>query len=307
MLVDEWVETTTLEAKRPELVWDETEASPFSRADRLAQAKFTLDHARRSQKFVISPLVLETASALGVDRAALDRSAPWFFLPASTTWIDLSSTPPAGGIPGARHGVLMIADDDGVQRGQAIIIAHVKSGRTVGHTDWGSGGFAQFGFRFDAPARSLGLGLFSHQSQAWVRLGANVDRLVSTIWATIAMINTPRLSDVVDRDLGKINRARAKTGRPPILEYKMVNITVDRGELGHGLLKTETRERALHHVRAFLRLARGKVQLVRPHWRGNPRFGVIVHRYVVMRLEDEAGSWKGEPLPPPRVIKELQV
>lgn len=121
----------------------------------------------------------------------------------------------------------------------------------------------------------------------------------------LALINTPRIAHVRDATLGRLNNARDKKHKPPILQYKIVTINIDRGELGNGFQRTQTGERALHHVRAFMRLRRGKVEVVRPHWRGNPRFGVIVHRYVALRDEDEAGPWKGGPVPPPRVIKEL--
>ena len=67
-----------------------------------------------------------------------------------------------------------------------------------------------------------------------------------------------------------------------------------------------TERRALHHVRSHLRIRRGAVELVRPHWRGDPEHGVRLHRHVVTRAEDEPGAWKGGPLPAPRILHEME-
>ena len=113
------------------------------------------------------------------------------------------------------------------------------------------------------------------------------------------------IAQVAEHDHSTLNRARMRLKRPPILSYNDVRIMIDRGALGLGEQLSETGGRALHHVRAFLRIQRGRVQLVRPHWRGNPRFGVIRHRYIALRAEDEPGSWQGGPLPGPHMIDEL--
>jgi hypothetical protein len=128
------------------------------------------------------------------------------------------------------------------------------------------------------------------------------DRLGQFVAVALALINTPRLADIRSADLSKLNKARLKRKAPPLLQYKTVHIKVDKGTPGEGFQRHITHQRALHHVRAFLRLARGRVQIVRPHWRGNAKFGIVKHRYVVLRAEDEAGAWTGGPLPPPQLI-----
>lgn len=60
--------------------------------------------------------------------------------------------------------------------------------------------------------------------------------------------------------------------------------------------------RSTSAIRAYLRIVRGKVQLISPHLRGNPLFGVIKHRYVALRAEDEPGPWQGGPMPSPKII-----
>lgn len=303
MLIDDWVHTTEIEVNNPERVWG-NEASTFTRRERLRQVTTTLAAMRRAQKFVLSPLTIETASRLGDDRAAVRRTAPYLFLPAFQTWIDLTGEQPAGGIPGARQGILLIGTGDTIVSGEALYIAYLR--HAPGHeADWGGGGFLQVGARFDLANGLLMRGLYPEQTRMFRTAGGDLDRLAATVWSAIALLNTPRIAHVLDADLSRLNGARSRHGRVPILEHKLVTIAIDRGDLGNGAQLHRTDERPLHHVRAFLRLKRGKVELVRPHWRGNPRFGVIVHRYVTMMAEDEAGPWKGGPLPPPRIIREL--
>lgn len=103
---------------------------------------------KRAQCFVASPLVIETANSLGRDIVAIERSAGHLFLPAETTWLDLTAAPPKGGIAGARQGVLLIGENGSIQKGIGFLIAYMR--RAPGHeADWGDGGFVQVGFRFD--------------------------------------------------------------------------------------------------------------------------------------------------------------
>lgn len=302
MLIDEWLRTTEIEVQNPHAVWGD-ESSPFAHHERLAQAKTTLAAMRRAQNFVMSPLVIETASSLGRDLLAIERSAGHLFLPAETTWIDLTASPPAGGIKGARQGVLMIGTGGSIQKGEALYIAYLR--RAPGHeADWGGGGFLQVGVAFDLTKGTIARPIYGQQHELFRQSGGNLRTLAATLWSSIAILNTRRIASVHEAHLGKVNKARQKMGRPPILQYKIVQIQIDRDVATPSRAAT-TGETALHHVRAFLRIRRGKVELVRPHWRGNPRFGVIVHRYVALREEDEAGTWQGGPLPAKRIIKEM--
>lgn len=303
MLIDEWLRTTEIEVRNPDAVWGD-ESSPFAHDQRLTQAKTTLAAMKRAQNFVLSPLTIETASNLGRDLVAIERSAGHLFLPAETTWIDMTAYPPAGGIDTARQGVLMIGRDKSVVKGEALYIAYMR--RAPGHeADWGGGGFLQVGFTFDLTKGTIARAAYDQQNALFREAGGNLRTIASTLWSAIALMNTRRISDIRDADLSKINRARHKAGRPPILQYKVVSIMLDRETVSPSRAAA-TGEMPLHHVRTFLRIKRGKVELVRPHWRGNPRFGVIVHRYVALREEDEAGPWKGGPMPPPKVIKEME-
>lgn len=262
----------------------------------------------RAQRFVLSPLCVSTIDDLAHVEAA-ERTRDYVFAPAENTWIEWRDG--SVGAPGsARHGILLIGADQ--EKGRRSLVT-------------GDGLYV-----FDAPFQPLdekripmgvpilydfagdGSILKPQIKSAWRLLQRVAPRVSSTdfnaigVWiiAALALINTPRISEIRDKDVRRVNKNRRD--RPPLLEHKEVSIRVDAGLPGNGLLQNETGERALHHVRAFLRLKRGKVELVHPHWRGNPRFGVIRHRYAVLRSEDESGPWKGGPLPAPEIIHELK-
>lgn len=269
----------------------------------MQQVEDTYAAMKRAQRFVLSPLVLDTASNLGRDRLAIERSAGHFFLPAETTWLDMTAATPRGGIPGARHGVLLIGDTS-ITKGAGFIVAFMRQAPEH-ETDWEDGGFVQLGFTFDLAKGRIFKPFHSPQVDFFLSAGGNIKDISAAIWSAVALINTRRIVETREADLSRLNRARLRQRKPPILQYKIVTISVDRTIAIDSFRSHETEQRALHHVRAFLRIKRGRVELVRPHWRGNPRFGVIVHRYVALREEDEAGAWQGGPLPASKVIKEL--
>lgn len=260
---------------------------------------------RDAQRFVLSPLCSETAGSLA-DPKAIERSRDNLFLPAYLTWLEWAGTPP-GSMQGiTRHGVLLIGGsnlDSLVAGWGAYVVAEREpGGRTV---------ITPMAFTFDFPASdrpilrwiggsALNLAA-SYPPKAAEILAFDLGRFGAFVGAALALINTPRLAHVVSRDMDAINRRRRRLNRPAVLSWREVKILIDRGELGHGTPKASA-GRALHHVRAFLRIQRGRVQIVRPHWRGNPKFGRIVHRYAVLREEDEPGEWQGGPMPGPILL-----
>lgn len=259
----------------------------------------------RAQRFVLSPLCVRTIDDLVTVETA-ERSRDYVFAPAENTWLEWSGP----SIPGSnRNGLLLIGADD--TRGRSLLTG---DGQFVFDAEIPGRGRTPIGVPIVYDFPGDGSILRPQIKRAWEvisRMAPQVgnfdfNALGSWIIGALALINTPRISHVREAELGRLNRAREKKHRPPILSHKIVTIKIDSGELGNGFQKTQTGERALHHVRAFMRLRKGKVEIVRPHWRGNPRFGVIMHRYVAMRAEDEAGPWKGGPVPPPRVIRELE-
>lgn len=101
------------------------------------------------------------------------------------------------------------------------------------------------------------------------------------IIATLCLLSSPGRYELREVDFNRLNRARARSGKWPLLAYKEVRIAIAgtpptvTPASGHGAA------RALHWVRAHLRLYRGKVILVSPHWRGDPQLGVKRPAYVI--------------------------
>lgn len=282
------------------------------RTDKARQVNETTCRALRvAQRFVLSPLTVETARQLA-EPAAIERTRGHLFAPARIAWFEWDGNTPGGYQRSHRHGLLLVGEGEG----RAQIVAG-WGGYVINVDLYGTRLPLMLPFDYDLAAdnrpilRWIGTDL-NNARRVLRRGGRSVDGIADIsapllgafLGAALALINTPRLSYTIEHDNAAVNKRRSKLGRPPFLSWHEVRIALDRGELGLGQQLTQTGERALHHVRTFLRIKRGRVELVRPHWRGNPRFGVVRHRYVAFRAEDEPGSWSGGPLPVPKIIDE---
>lgn len=106
--------------------------------------------------------------------------------------------------------------------------------------------------------------------------------------AALAIINTPR---VIGRHEHRphaglqreINRWSGTANKPIVSSWTEIRLHVtpptETGEHTAPL----TGERARHYCRGFLRIRLGKLELVRPHWRGNADMGIRWGRYTVMK------------------------
>ena len=251
---------------------------------------------RAAQRFVLSPLTVETVNDLARPDE-VERNRGHLFFPAEMTWIEWVGSVPWYGRE-TRLGMLFVksAGDDGAPTLGTLALftpPAVPGDRAITHIAVsgmvdlvGAGPIIRWTVR-DAPsacaidARLLG---------AW-------------IGAALALINTPRLSTIVLHDDAGFNAARVKRGRPPVLSWSEVTLKIDTGDLVRSAQQPATGQQARHHVRAHMRLRRGRVEIVRPHWRGNPEAGIRHQRHVVVRAEDIDGAWKGGALPGPEIIR----
>lgn len=261
----------------------------------------------RAQRFVLSPLTVQTIDDIA-EPNAVENTRDYLFTPAESTWIEWHESR-VGYARSNRHGLLLIGADqpDGrrsISTGDGVYVCDMPALPSRGPM----GVPIVYDLHGDGSLMRPQIGTMAVMLK---RIGsdlANTDIGAIGVWlgAALALINTPRLSERVLHTHDKINRAREKHNKPPILSWHEIHIKIDAGELGHSSGAPMTEERAFHHVRAHLRLRLGKVELVRPHWRGNPEKGVILHRHSVVRAEDEPGTWQGGPLPMPKIIKEFE-
>ena len=264
---------------------------------------------RTAQKFVLSPHVVEACWDIADRGKGKDvmTSRDYLFTPARRTWIEWAEQRDLG-VKSRRYALYMDGGDDDDTTGMFI-----GSGYCVFDLSYGvDGGIGLAPITYDFPGTgTLLTGLrerfaqdsyfmtelekrgVSNSENFHATMSCDLDKISLFIGAALALINTPRLSQVVDHDLSKLNRARLKRDKPPLLSYKDVIIRPDSGWTSKSEARRETGEVRRHHVRTFLRLKQGKVELVRPHWRGNRDKGYVLHDHIVRMTDEEAGSWKG--------------
>lgn len=268
-----------------------------------------IDHFEVAQRFVLSPQVTEAAADLAKSNAAIEHSRDYLFTPAKFTWLEWSGQG-AGWGGSNRHGVFLRGGADGsagLVTGAAMYVYDEDATRS--HQD----SLPMFyDFPGDGPLfRSAMTDPLAEAISARWRLRprpgdyqTDTRRLGRFIAAVLALINTPRVSVITGRDDHKLNASRLKKGRPPLLSFSEVTIRPDSGWIAKSELRAVgTGMIPRHHVRTFLRLKRGRVELVTAHWRGNPERGYKLHRHVIRMDGEEAGAWKGEPLEGPRIIQ----
>lgn len=283
----------------PLLGEDSSVAQADAYIDRLQSMSVFAESITRGQRFVLSPQVCEAAEDFSKSARAVDASLDYIFLPAEASWIEWHGNY-EGRTDSNRHGLYLLGMGEGksslsVGRG-AYVYDGIKSNGTKGvliipvFFD-----LHDFIFKLDTrgidSAKSI-----SHQ------LVREVGRFLVCV---LALINTPRISHLIEHDVdAKLNRSRLKRGKVPLMSWRDVTIRPDAGWMSRTTHEEGTTgERRRHHVRTFMRLKMGKVEIVKPHWRGNREKGYVQHRHVVRMDGEEAGAWKGEPLPGPRIMK----
>ena len=114
-----------------------------------------------------------------------------------------------------------------------------------------------------------------------------VGRLSAGLYGALALINTPR---VIGRKQHmphaglqkKMAAARGMVGKFPLRGWTELTLAVSPPAVdGQEHEVRLTGGKALHFCRAHLRIRLGQVELVKPHWRGDPALGIKQTRYRV--------------------------
>lgn len=84
--------------------------------------------------------------------------------------------------------------------------------------------------------------------------------------------------------LARLNRARAKCGKRPLLEHTHVSACLERGEDGWRAASVAHREVRQHFVCGHLVRRDGQIFWRRSHLRGNPGRGVVLGRRIHLRM-----------------------
>lgn len=123
------------------------------------------------------------------------------------------------------------------------------------------------------------------------------DCLCALVIASLALINSPKIigrkTHLPHAGLQrKLARAKGIVGKYPLHAWTELLLEVTPPKDESGLIEQETTltgERALHFVRAHLRIVGGKLVRVSAHWRGNAALGIKRTRYSVVPPKN--GVW----------------
>jgi hypothetical protein len=118
------------------------------------------------------------------------------------------------------------------------------------------------------------------QTLAWLGSDAEPKRAddqratAATILGILSFLNSPRLVRLVDISRTRLNAARSRRGKYPLLAYREVSVDLGEDAITALRLDSDGTRRALHWVRAHLRFRLGQWEIVKPHWRGDASLGV---------------------------------
>jgi hypothetical protein len=94
--------------------------------------------------------------------------------------------------------------------------------------------------------------------------------------ALLAVVNSRNLVKISDddQDLTKINRARVKRGKPPMLQFRKVTVSLSRGATARSA-KSGDGSIPLHVVRGHFKVRKSGIYWWSPFWRGDAAAGVV--------------------------------
>lgn len=113
-------------------------------------------------------------------------------------------------------------------------------------------------------------------------------QVVTTLYGFLAMINTPRVimrrQHMPHRGLERrLVAARGALGSWPLQGWSEIRLEVRPPDISEEEHEAHfTGAKALHFVRAHLRIRLGRLELVSAHWRGDGALGIKQSRYVVV-------------------------
>ncbi len=217
--------------------------------------------------------VMRLAEELAVrDADKLMSTKMHFFMPAARCWFEWPMGPKG-------DMALLFQSAGGVHAGRAAFYAWKHADDDPAFTP----------LDVDLSAYGIRYSTFGSIAKDPVAAGSAVAKLQPVILAILALINSPK---VVKRDparLERLNKRRAAAGRYTYHPHHVVRLNVDRNQVrvspstgGDGAT------RALHFVRAHLRLWEGRYILVQPHWRGDPQVGIVKPGYEIDR---QTSTW----------------
>ncbi|MGG5812209.1 hypothetical protein [Falsiroseomonas sp. CW058] len=285
----------------------------FDTAEQREKNLRQLEQKRRAilgaMRLVLSPLTAAAAADVAeAERGGMDAARSMVVLPDFLTWIEWRDT--SCGIPGQRFGVVMQAKEDDAPRSDVGgLIFALPADWTLNRDSFRAMPMLSFELRLastDKPLIEV-----TDISGAMSEIGEmDAARLGRFLLAVLTFISQPRMSEQVEvaRDSTRqaVDKVREKRRLAPQVGMKEVRLVIDlprdeevsADEPADGQIRRPVAVvpggMPLHRVRMFWRWRLGRLEVVRPHFRGSLENGVS-RRVTLLLHPDEVGR----PLPQP--------
>jgi len=235
---------------------------------------------RRAARFRLDDKAYDLVTSAMDREDALRASCPYLTWPAPQTWVEFTSG-------GMAIGMLFVTDEDepDLKGGNVSVVAWPS--RVAEPLQLHGTCFLDQAAPFRAVGGDEGLQLMhAIERRNGARLEAEmtvesyrkmVDTTGRTVAGTLALMNSPKTVRVAEEvDFVRLNKRRKQMNRPPLLSHRVVTIDLAKVErvLHEGDAAEPGAPRQQHFVRWHLRLVRGALYPVRPHWRGDPSLGI---------------------------------
>lgn len=250
-----------------------------------------------AERFVLGRFMVEAAAEIAVEeRTGMEAARASLTLPFPLAWLEWLGGAP--GLPEARWGLLLQADPgDDVRGGGTVFLLGAPPDWTLRPNFFG--GLFVVEFRLEIADRSQPLLELRSVGPGLEGVSLNVAAFARFLQIILTFLSQPRMAEIrankVGGDGGAANRARAARGLPPLLgPPRTINLVMESPAGGSGAETAEgggqtgvhSSGMALHTVRAFWRFKLGKLEFVRPHWRGDPAYGVSRRVYHLLSPAD---------------------
>jgi hypothetical protein len=273
---------------------------PEQRDDTVRQIVRYRRGLENAMRLVLSPLTAMAATEVaGHERAGMDKAREMVVLPDFLTWIEWRDAP--CGVPGQRWGVLLqAAEDEGWPTdARGLLFAFPAEWKTNKYS-FNALPMLCFDLRLKSADKPL---LDVTETSIAMAAAGGVDgaRLGRFLLATLTFIGQPRMAEQVDAG-GSVrqttDRARIARGLGKQVAMREVRLVIDvPGEIEDEHDAYTHRDKdcgvglggmPLYRVRMFWRWRLGRLEVVRPHYRGSAENGVSRRITLVLHPNEVA-------------------
>jgi hypothetical protein len=250
-----------------------------------------------ARRFVIDPAAVAIVRTLLKNRQTLKRAAEHLFFPAGNTWIEWHD-------PGLRGRVALhfVGNSDTESEdihGGALTVHRSVDGILKPMSGMGLAQLDSLNSEMPFFIRPI-----SSASQMIERLSKTkinrhtiraligdepadpeMDEIGTMMLGFLALLNSPRMVHMHKDTRQKLNKHRQAKGKYPLLAHEAVRINLAKHDYDAVIHDSDGASRPLHFVRAYLRVQYGELQLIYPHWRGDPALGIKTPKYDVTHKE----------------------